>query len=79
VIVTGWGGFLAPSGTPRDIIQKVSRDTARHLQSPDLRSRLSAIGAEPAGTTPGQFDAFLKSETAKWERVAKAAGIYKSQ
>jgi tripartite-type tricarboxylate transporter receptor subunit TctC len=79
VIVTGWGGFLAPAGTPSEIIQKVSRDTAQHLQTPDLRDRLSAIGAEPAGTTPEQFAAFLRSETEKWGRVAKAAGIYQSQ
>ena len=79
VIVTGWGGFLAPTGTPPEIIQKVGRDTARHLQTPELRDRLSAIGAEPAGTTQEQFAAFLKSETEKWMTVVKAAGIYQSQ
>ena len=79
VLVTGWGGFLAPTGTSPETVQKVSRDTALHLQSPDLRDRLSAIGAEPAGTTPEQFAAFLRSETDKWGRVAKAAGVYQSQ
>jgi len=79
VIVTGWGGFLAPMGTSSEIIQKVSRDTAQHLKAPELRDRLSAIGAEPAGTTPEQFTAFMKRETEKWLRVSKAAGIYQSQ
>lgn len=79
VLVTGWGGFLAPAGTPPDIVQKFQRDTARQLQSPDLRDRLNAIGSEPSGTTPEQFAAFLRSETEKWQRVAKAAGIYQSQ
>jgi tripartite-type tricarboxylate transporter receptor subunit TctC len=79
LIVTGWGGFLAPTGTPSEIIQKVSRDTAQHLKNPELRDRLSAIGAEPAGTTPDQFAAFMRRETEKWLRVSKAAGIYKSQ
>ena len=79
VIVTGWGGFLAPTGTPPEIVQKVSRDTAQHLKTPELRDRLSAIGAEPAGTTPEQFTAFMKRETEKWLRVSKAAGIYQSQ
>jgi len=51
----------------------------RHVLSPELRERLSALGAEPAGTTPEQFAAFLKSEMEKWARVAKAAGIYQSQ
>jgi tripartite-type tricarboxylate transporter receptor subunit TctC len=79
VVVTGWGGFLAPAGTAPEIIQKFQRDTARQLQSPDLRERLSAIGSEPSGTTPEEFAAFLKSETEKWQRVSKAAGIYQTQ
>ena len=79
VQVTGWNGFLAPAGTPPEIIQKVYRDSARHLSSAELRDRLSALGAEPAATTPEQFAAFLRSETEKWLRVSKAAGIYQSQ
>ena len=79
VVATGWGGFLAPAGTPREIIDKVQRDTARHLLSADLRERLGGIGSEPIGSTPDQFAAFLKSETEKWERVSRVAGIYKSQ
>jgi tripartite-type tricarboxylate transporter receptor subunit TctC len=79
VVVTGWGGFLAPAGTPREIIEKVQRDTARHLQSAELRERLGGIGSEPIGSTPDQFAAFLKGEMEKWERVSKVAGIYKSQ
>ena len=79
VVVTGWWGLIAPAGTPPDIVQKVQRDTARVLQLPEQRERLIAVGAEPAGTTPEQFGAFLKSEMEKWERVAKAGGIYHSQ
>ena len=79
VQVTGWNGFLAPAGTPADIVQKVYRESARHLSPPELRDRLSALGAEPAGTAPEQFAAFIRSETEKWERVSKAAGIYHSQ
>ena len=79
VVVTGWWGLIAPAGTPQDIVQKVSRDTARQALAPDLRPQLSALGAEPAGTTPEQFAAFLKSEMDKWQRVSKAAGVYHSQ
>ncbi len=79
VAVTGWWGLVAPAGTPQDIVQKVSRDTARLVQMPEQRDRLIAVGAEPAGTTPEEFSAFVKSELAKWERVAKAAGVYQSQ
>jgi tripartite-type tricarboxylate transporter receptor subunit TctC len=79
VTVTGWWGLVAPAGTPQDIVQKVSRDTARQVQSAEGRDRLIAVGAEPAGTTPEDFAAFMKSETAKWLRVAKAAGVYQTQ
>jgi tripartite-type tricarboxylate transporter receptor subunit TctC len=79
VTVTGWWGLVAPAGTPPDIVQKTSRDVSQVLQLADQRERLIAVGAEPAGTTPEQFAAFVKSETAKWERVAKSAGVYRSQ
>ena len=79
VSVTGWWGLVAPTGTPQDVVQKISRDTARLVQMPEQRDRLIAVGAEPAGTTPEEFSAFVKSELAKWERVAKAAGVYQSQ
>jgi tripartite-type tricarboxylate transporter receptor subunit TctC len=77
--VTGWNGFLAPAGTPRDVVEKIQRDSARHLVSGELRDRLSALGAEPVGSTPDQFAAFMRSETEKFARATKAAGIYKSQ
>jgi tripartite-type tricarboxylate transporter receptor subunit TctC len=79
VVVTGWWGLVAPTGTPQDIVQKISRDTTRVLQMPEQRDRLISVGAEPAGTTPEQFAAFIKSEMEKWERVSKAAGVYKTQ
>jgi len=77
--VTGWNGFLAPAGTAREIVEKIQRDSAKHLLSGELRDRLSALGAEPVGSTPDQFTAFIKSETEKFARAAKAAGIYHSQ
>ena len=79
VTVTGWNGLLAPAGTPPEIIQKVHADSARHLLGAELRDRLTAIGADPVGSTPAQFSAFIKSEAEKWERAAKAAGVYRSQ
>ena len=79
VVVTGWGGTLAPAGTPREILDKVQSDTARHLQGSEVRNRLTGMGSDPVGSTPDEFATFLKAETQKWERVSKAAGIYKSQ
>jgi tripartite-type tricarboxylate transporter receptor subunit TctC len=79
VVVTGWGGWLAPAGTPPEIIQKVQRETARVLALPDLRERLSGLGAEPVGSTAEEFAAFLRAEADKWSRVTREAGIYQSQ
>ena len=79
VTVTGWWGLVAPAGTPQDIVQKASRDTVKLLQTQEQRDRLIAVGAEPAGTTPEQFAAFIKSEMEKWARVARAAGVYQTQ
>ncbi len=79
MLVTGWGGFMAPLNTPREIVATLYRDAARQLQAPDLRERLSAIGSDPDVRAPEQFAAFLKSESEKWARTAKRAGIYQTQ
>jgi len=73
--VTGWSGLVAPAGTPPEIVQKIQREAARYVRSPELAERLTAIGAEPVGSTPDEFASFIKSEAEKWSRVIRAAGI----
>jgi tripartite-type tricarboxylate transporter receptor subunit TctC len=73
--VTGWSGLVAPAGTPPEIVRKFQRDAARHVRSPELGERLTALGAEPVGSTPEEFTAFIKSEADKWSRVIREAGI----
>jgi tripartite-type tricarboxylate transporter receptor subunit TctC len=75
----GWGAFLAPAGTPPAVIQKIHREIARQLASPDLRQRLAALGSDPAISTPEELGAMLKAELVKWEKVAKAAQLYQTQ
>lgn len=70
-----WYGLLAPAATPRDILEKIHRDTSAILKSPEVRDRLSADGAIVMASTSEQFAAFIKSELVKWARVVKAAGI----
>jgi tripartite-type tricarboxylate transporter receptor subunit TctC len=70
-----WYGFLAPAGTPREIVAKLNAEIVKILAAPETREKLSSDGAEPVGSTPEQFAAFIKSETEKWGRVVKAAGI----
>jgi tripartite-type tricarboxylate transporter receptor subunit TctC len=70
-----WYGILAPAKTPEPIVLKLNSDIVRVLQSPDVRAKLVNDGAEPAGNTPDEFARFIRSETEKWARVARAAGI----
>lgn len=70
-----WVGLLAPAGTPRDIIERVSAATARALDLPDLKTALAAQGFQPLIGTPDQFDAFYRSEVGKWGKVVQTVGI----
>ena len=73
--VTGWSGLAMPAGTPPEIVQKFSREAARHVKSAEMSERLTALGAEPVGSSPDEFTAFIKSEATKWSRVIREAGI----
>ncbi len=79
VVSTGWGGLLAPAGTPPDVVHKVQRDVARGLAAAEVRERLASLGADAVGSTPEAFDAWVRAETGKWARVVKGAGLYHSQ
>ena len=71
-----WYSLVAPANTPRDIIMKMHAATLRALQDPAVKKRLNDDGAEPTpNATPEEFGAMLRSETAKWAKVVKAAGI----
>jgi tripartite-type tricarboxylate transporter receptor subunit TctC len=70
-----WFGLLAPAGTPKAIVQKLSGETARILKLPEVNERLSALGATPVGSTPEEFAAFIRNEQAKWRKVIQQANI----
>ena len=72
---SNWFGVSAPAGTPREITQLLSSTIARVLREPDIRARIADDGAAPVGNTPDEFSAYVKSETVKWGKVAKRAGI----
>jgi tripartite-type tricarboxylate transporter receptor subunit TctC len=71
---SSWFGVLAPAGTPKEIVNKLSSEIAKILQTPEIKERLLSQGAEPVGNTPDQFAAFIKAETAKWAKVVKESG-----
>lgn len=70
-------GVLVPAGTPKEIVDLLHREIAAILASPDVREKISALGFEPSGISPAEFDAYIKAEIAKWRRVIEKAGIPK--
>jgi tripartite-type tricarboxylate transporter receptor subunit TctC len=72
---TGWFGIVAPTGTPREVIDKVYRDTKKALEASDLRARLYVQGLAPVGNTPAEMSKAMKDETALWARVVRERNI----
>jgi tripartite-type tricarboxylate transporter receptor subunit TctC len=70
-----WFGVLAPAGTPRDILTKVSQDIATVLKTPDMIEKLTTFGSIPAPNSPAEFDAIIKSDTERYGKVLKDAGV----
>ncbi len=68
-------GMVAPAGVPRAIIEKLGREVAAIVKSPEVAKTFEASGAVAVGSTPAEFASFLKNETAKWAKVIKEAGI----
>ena len=73
--VITWWGFVAPAGTPADVITKLSAETARVLKLPEVSAKLISQGLYPTPSTPAQFDAHIRSETARYAKIVKEAGI----
>ncbi|MCG5260346.1 tripartite tricarboxylate transporter substrate binding protein [Cupriavidus gilardii] len=69
------GGFLAPAGTPKEVVVKLNTEINAILKQPEVRAKLEAAGIEIQGGTPQQYAALIKSDLAKWGKVVKEAGI----
>jgi tripartite-type tricarboxylate transporter receptor subunit TctC len=72
---SGWQGYFVPAKTPREIIAVIQRETAKALAAPDMQERLKAMGNEPVGSTPEDFEARFKADVARFATVVKEAGI----
>ncbi|MES2563112.1 MAG: tripartite tricarboxylate transporter substrate binding protein [Pseudomonadota bacterium] len=70
-----WYGLLAPTGTPPDILARLHREAVASLRIPEITARLASDGAEVIAGTPDEFGAYIRAETIKWAKLAKAAGI----
>ena len=71
---SSWFGLLGPAGLSADIANRVQREVARALATPDMKEKLLAQGAIPSGSTPQQFAAHIDAELKKWAPVVKASG-----
>ena len=74
--IIAWVGFVAPAGTPKAIIKKLSTETAAMLQDEKVRQRLTNLGVAPVdGSTPESFAVYLKEEVSRWGQRVKDAGL----
>ena len=73
--ITSWFGLLVPAGTPTPIIDRLNAETVKVLSRTDVKATLTAQGLEVAPSSPEQFAAHIKSEIARFTKIAKAAGI----
>jgi tripartite-type tricarboxylate transporter receptor subunit TctC len=70
----GWGGFLAPAGTPADIVAKLNRELIKAMSEQDYVDYVHDLGSEVATTTPEEFAVFMRAEAAKWAPIVKMSG-----
>ena len=73
--VTAWHSFVAPAGTPREIVARLHDDAVRVLHLPDIVKLVNNIGYEPTGTTPEQLADIIRNESAMWAKVIRDANI----
>ena len=74
-VAESWVGMLAPAQTPRDIIARLNAETIKILAQPEIRARFAELGYETVGSTPAQFDQWIRNETARWGKLIRAQKI----
>jgi tripartite-type tricarboxylate transporter receptor subunit TctC len=75
LLTENWYGMVAPAGTPKDVVATLNKAAVEATKDPAVVSKLASLGAILIGNTPDEFHAFIASETAKWAKVIKDAGV----
>ena len=73
--VVGWQGLFGVAGTPPEIVVRLQAEVSKALRLLEVRERLAALGAEPVGSTPAEFGAFVRAENARWGRIIREKGM----
>jgi tripartite-type tricarboxylate transporter receptor subunit TctC len=70
-----WNGLMAPTGTPPEIVDRIQREVAKFVVTPDVTERFANLGADGVGSTPKDFAAYLRDETSRYARLVKEANL----
>lgn len=73
--VEAWYAVLAPKGTPAPVVDKLSKEIAKAVQSDEVKAKFAALGNDPVGSTPAEAEKYIAAEADRWAKVLKAAGI----
>ena len=73
--IAPWAGYIAPAGVPKPIVARLNAELNKSLTAPAVRDRLIEMGLEPRGSTPEEFNEFIRKEVSKWSDVAKRANV----
>jgi tripartite-type tricarboxylate transporter receptor subunit TctC len=71
----GWNGLMAPAGTPRAIVERMSAEVVRAIQTPEGREQVQKMGLLPTGTTPEEFAAIIRNDSVRWGESIRKAGV----
>lgn len=72
--VGAWQGLLVPAKTPPEVVTRLNAEVLKALAAPDVKAKLAVQGAEPLGSTPAEYGAYIKSELTRWAEVVKLTG-----
>ena len=75
LLTENWYGMVAPAGTPKEVVAALNKAAVEAMKDPGVSAKLSSVGAQLMGDSPDEFRAFVASETAKWAKVIKDAGV----
>lgn len=75
IVGTAWNGVVAPTGTPKEVVDKLNAEMVKILEASDTKDRFAALGMESVGGSPTNFANFMQAETEKWAKVVKTANL----